>query len=138
MDAQKQIKELENRVNAIEKQLAGEMLAEQSARSLKSIAPKELLLKYPKLKTHQKTLLLAYYYESEISNSSFNVDDISNLFRLAKEKAPTNINDMINKNIAKGYIMEDSSKKDGKKAWSLTATGETYIKNELGKEVTDD
>lgn len=137
MDIQAQVQELEKRVAALEEQLADRTQPER-VKPTKVLAPKEILLKHSGLKGHQKTLLLAYYYEHDLGNSSFNVDNIVELFRLAKEKAPTNVNDMINKNIAKGFMMEDSAKKDGKKAWSLTATGETYVQNELEKETSDE
>ena len=46
---------------------------------------------------------------------------------------PANINDAVNKNIEKGYIM-DAKKKDSKKAWTLTATGERFVENDLKEE----
>ena len=43
------------------------------------------------------------------------------------------LTDTVNKNIAKGYIMEAADKKDTKKAWTLTASGETFVESELSK-----
>ena len=56
------------------------------------------------------------------------------IFRSAKEKPPKNINDVINKNINPGkFIMDAASKKDDKKAWVLTSTGEKHVEEELKK-----
>jgi len=133
MDIQARVQQLEGRVAALEEQLTSQGSSAHT-KPMKKIAPKELLLQYSGLKVHQKTLLLAYHYEHDLGNTSFSVVDIVNLFKLAKEKSPANTNDMFNKNIAKGYMLEESAKKDGKKAWSLTATGEKYVQDELTKE----
>jgi len=70
----------------------------------------------------QKTLAIAYYLEKYGNLNSFNVDDIKSHFRLARHPLPQNVNDKININIKKGYIM-DAEKKDGKKAWIVTNSG---------------
>ena len=66
--------------------------------------------------------------------SSFNVRDLENAFRAAKERVPANINDKVNKNIEKGYIMESKGRKDNLKAWVLTNSGEQYVENNFKKE----
>ncbi len=71
----------------------------------------------------QKTLVIAYYLEKYENSSSFNVDDIKSHFRLARQPLPQNVNDKININIKKGYIMDAEEKKDSKKAWLVTNSG---------------
>ena len=78
-----------------------------------------------------KTIALAYYLEHIEQANSFNANDVANTFQAARENAPANLNDMINKNIGKGYLMESREQKDGKKAWVLTATGEKFVENDL-------
>jgi len=41
------------------------------------------------------------------------------------------MNDVVNKNVARGFIMEAAEKKDSKKAWQLTATGERFIEQDM-------
>jgi hypothetical protein len=41
------------------------------------------------------------------------------------------MNDAVNKNIARGFLMEAAGKKDAKKAWCLTSTGEKYLEDDL-------
>lgn len=75
----------------------------------------------------KRTLAVGYFLEHMESVSAFNVDDMKKFFRLAKLKLPSNINDKINMNIKNGHIMEAVEKKDSKKAWVLTGTGEIYV-----------
>ncbi len=49
----------------------------------------------------------------------------------AKEIVPGNINYKVIMNIKKGFIMEAKEKKDDLKAWTLTTTGERFVKNGL-------
>jgi hypothetical protein len=43
------------------------------------------------------------------------------------------MNDAVNKNIGRGFFMEAAEKKDSKKAWQLTATGERFVETEMRK-----
>jgi hypothetical protein len=96
----------------------------------KSSAKEFLMTKEIKTET-QKVLALGYFLEYMEGMESFNVNDLEVAFRAAKEKLPKNMNDAVNKNIARGFLMEAAEKKDAKKAWCLTATGEKYLKNEF-------
>jgi hypothetical protein len=77
----------------------------------------------------QKTLAIGYYLEKFRNLSSFNLNDLKNGFKEAKEKVPLNIPDKIQKNIAKGYMMEATAKKDGLKAYTLTGSGDKFVEN---------
>ncbi|OGM98132.1 MAG: hypothetical protein A2735_00285 [Candidatus Yanofskybacteria bacterium RIFCSPHIGHO2_01_FULL_41_21] len=81
----------------------------------------------------KRTLAIAYFIEHMENTKPFNTEDLKKAFRLAKISLPLNINDKINMNIRVGRIMEAEEKKDSKKAWELTATGETFVENELNK-----
>jgi hypothetical protein len=95
----------------------------------KKLSAKEFLLtKSLKVET-QKVLALAYFLEREENLASFNVQDLEAVFRAAREKLPKNMNDAVNKNIARGFLMEAREKKDSKKAWQLTSTGERFIES---------
>jgi hypothetical protein len=84
------------------------------------------------LKTEtQKVLALGYFLEYMENMESFNVNDLETAFRSAKERLPKNMNDAVNKNIARGFLMDAAGKKDAKKAWCLTSTGEKYLGGEL-------
>jgi len=99
----------------------------------KKISAKEFLMKNELKSEAQKTLALGYYLEYVEGVSSFNIDDLVSVLQAAKEKRPKNINDMVNKNIGRGLLMEAAEKKDSKKAWVLTSTGEKYVEKELIK-----
>lgn len=85
----------------------------------------------------QKTLAVGHYIEKYERMSSFNTKDLEKSFYDAKEKVPGNINDAVNKNIQKGYMMEAKEKKDKLKAWNLTNTGENFIDSNFQKEAKE-
>ena len=128
----KKVSELEERIEALEKSL---IISGSNSRSkqrpVKKVSAKEFLLSKDLSSAVEKTLALSYYLESIERVTPFNINDLAGIFQSAKEKAPANLNDMINKNIVKGYLMETKERKDTKKAWILTATGERFVENEL-------
>lgn len=129
--------QLEARVTALEARLArieGQSLHETV--ELKGVTKKRLSLREfmnSKSMTSevQKTLAIAYYLETHDGMSSFNAQDIKKGYSLAKEPSPRNINDTINKNIQKGYLMDAAEKKEGNKAWTLTNSGIEFVDDAL-------
>jgi hypothetical protein len=120
---------LEERVERLEKRLEGGSAVE-AAKSKRLSAKEFLLSKNPKSET-QKVVALAYFLERQGALASFNVSDLETAFRAAREKLPKNMNDAVNKNIARGFLMPAHEKKDSKKAWQLTSTGERFVENGL-------
>lgn len=99
----------------------------------KGMSVKEFLLTKKTKDDVQKTLCIGYYLEKFENAESFNASDVESCFRKAKEQVPTNINDKINMNIKKGFIMDSKEKKNNKKAWTLTSTGEAEVESNLTK-----
>lgn len=128
----KKIEDHEERLLKLEKMMHGSTSPE-IARPQKQLSPKEFLLEKKASGEVQKTLLLCYYLERTLGLTSFNLDDLSKVYKLAKEVIPGNLNDKINKNIDKGYLVEAAEKKDTKKAWRLTLSGENFI-SQINKE----
>ncbi len=124
------IQSLEERVTKLEAQSSNAVKsAPADANKGKGISVKEFIISSKPSGDVQKTLAIGYYLEKYEKMASFNVDDISRHFQLAKESTPQNINDKINMNIKKGHLMEADSKKDNKKAWVVTNTGEQFLEN---------
>ena len=99
----------------------------------KGLSIKEFILQKNVVTYTDMTLVVGYYLEKFERLGQFNVNDIENGFSEAKEPAPRNLNEMVNKNIGKGFIM-GSGEKDGIKAWRLTSSGEAYVEKRLGEE----
>jgi hypothetical protein len=128
-DVTRRLAELEKRVEKLEKHFVGVGLI--STTKAKKLSAKEFLMtKNPKAET-QKVLALGYFLERMEGMKSFNVPDLEAAFRLAKEKLPKNMNDAVNKNISRAFLMEAEEKKDSKKAWYLTSTGERHVENAM-------
>jgi hypothetical protein len=72
-------------------------------------------------------VLCAYWLLKKENMNSYNATDIKNCYDKARIAKPTNINDIMNTIQSSGHIMEVSEKKDGKKAWVITGTGEKYV-----------
>lgn len=129
-DLDQVLRDHEMRISALEKRFEGAGPVAQAARSKKQSAKEFLLSKSINADT-QKVLALAYYLERAEGLSPFNVPDLETVFRAAREKLPKNMNDAVNKNVARGFIMEAAEKKDSKKAWQLTATGERFVEQDM-------
>ncbi len=126
-----QLRTLEGRVAQLERgAVAG---AATPVSQPKKQSAKEFLIGKNISSELQRVVALAFYLERQEALTSFNVSDLEAAFRQAREKLPKNMNDAVNKNIARGFLMEAAEKKDSKKAWLLTATGERYVETDLNK-----
>jgi hypothetical protein len=97
----------------------------------KEISVKEFILDKKPSSDPNKALTVGYYLEKHRKISPFTIRDLEQLFREAREPLPSNTNDVVNQDIAKGFMMEAEEKKDGRKAWTLTSTGEKFVENGL-------
>jgi hypothetical protein len=123
------LQQLEERVERLENLIGG--AGREAVAKERKLSAKEFMLS-KKLKSEtQKVLALAYFLEREEGMTPFNVSDLEVAFRSAREKLPKNMNDAVNKNIARGFLMGTNEKKDSKKAWQLTSTGERYVEHDL-------
>ncbi len=125
-DLMKKFEDHERRISSLEGMSTKKMQAEGKKLSVKEF----LLIKKP-TDDVQRTLVIGYYLEHYKSIDNFNVRDLADGFRLAKEPPPININDKVNMNIHKGHIMEAKEKKDKSKAWVLTNSGEKFVEEGL-------
>lgn len=100
----------------------------------KVLSLKEFILNKKPSDDIQKTLVIGYYLEHYSGEKSFNVRDLVEGFRSARESVPGNVNNKVNINISKGHMMDAREKKDKLKAWVLTNTGEKFVDNELKPE----
>jgi len=124
----KKVLDLEKRIGALEILVGGEK-SNTIASPAKKLSVKEFILLKKPSGDVQKSLAIAYYLEKNEDMRSFNVEDLAHYFQLAKEPTPENLNDKINMNIKKGHVMEAKEKKENKKAWVITNTGEQFVDN---------
>ena len=125
----KTLEEHEERISRLEK------LFQTKPKDIKKkLSIREFILSKNPKSEMQKTLAIACYLEKYENFASFNVKDLENGFRRAKEKIPRNINYEVIRNIQKGYMMEAKEKKDKKKAWYLTNSGEKHVENNFEQE----
>lgn len=130
-----EINEIKEVLDQHEKRISDlENLAKEKPEQLKKVSIREFILKKRATSDLDKTLVAGYYLEHYRKVSPFSVRDLEELFTEAKEPRPKNTNDAVNKNIEKAYIMEAKEKKDNKKTWTLTATGESFVESDLQEE----
>ena len=125
-DIMAKLEDHEKRISALEGAPAKKMQAEG-----KKLSVKEFLLTKKPTDDVQRTLAIGYYLEYFESMDRFNIRDLADGFRSAKEPPPTNINAKVDLNIGKGYMMEAKEKKDKFKAWVLTNSGEKFVEEGL-------
>lgn len=133
-EIQTKLTDLERRVQALE---AGQSTAGSAATGAanKQLSLREFLNQKKPTTANDRGLAIAYYNETVKGYDCFNAEDIKAGFRDARIPAPKNPNDVINKNIAKGYMMDAEQSKAGKKAWVLTGTGLDAVKKGFVKGV---
>lgn len=132
----KKVKDLEKRIEKIEQNsLLNTNNLVQSVQKEKQQSIVEFLKEKKPITAIDKTLVIAVYFEiCNPSSESFGTEDILGLWRQAKEKKPTNINDLINKNVQKSFIAEESKKEKGKKRWYVTSTGFDIVNKGFAQE----
>lgn len=127
--------ELAARVGILEKKVAqleashAEPAQPRATKDQKGLTVKEFILNKRPSNDVEKTLAIGYFLEKFEAAASFNTDDLARNFVLAKEATPTNINDKVNLNIKKGHMAEAREKKDKKKAWMVTNSGERFVES---------
>jgi hypothetical protein len=72
--------------------------------------------------------VFAYWLFKVEKKATFNVQDILNCYDRTRKAKPSNVNQIINQNVASHIFAEASEKKDGLKAWVITRKGEEYVK----------
>jgi hypothetical protein len=128
LQIQKQLENHEKRLSELET-----LLRAKPKVGGKAVAIKEFILAKRPKNDVQRALAIGYYLEKYQGLSSFNVRDLEDGFRAAKEKVPQNVPDKVQINVRKGHMMEAKEKKDGLKAYVLTNTGEKYVENDFKK-----
>jgi predicted transcriptional regulator len=93
---------------------------------LKSI--KEFIIETKPNNSTEIVVIFGYYIENILKETSFTTKEISKMFITAKIKKPKNISDTITNAMKNGLIMEVDNKKNKKKAYTLTQTGEKFVK----------
>lgn len=118
--------EIEKRLSKIE---SGSRVADLQNAETKKLSINEFILSKKPKGDNQKTLVIGYFLENFDKLETFNAKDLVSSFERAKEKSPGNINDKVNQNILKGYMMEAREKKDKFTAWLLTNTGKLFVES---------
>lgn len=124
-DLLEKIRDHERRISALER------IPEKIEGKSKKLSIKEFILAKNPVDDVQKTLVIGYYLEHFGGVSTFNVKDLTEGFMSAREPVPPNINDKVNLNITKAYMMPVKEKKDKLKAWILTNSGEKFVEEDL-------
>jgi len=88
----------------------------------------EFLKSKGSIKSHaDRTIIFSYWLHHTENTTSYNAKDIERCYSDARITPPKNINDIMNKNQKKGYLMPASAIKDSAKTWVITQSGEDYV-----------
>ena len=122
----------EDRISKLEATLSTQE-QEISKSPKKELSIKEFILQKKPASDLRKALTIAYYLEKFRQITSFTITELEEGFKEAKEPIPKNLSDVIYKNAKRGLFMETKERKDSKKAWTLTSTGEALVENNFKK-----
>lgn len=129
VDIIERIRKLEERVSLLEKNSEKQDQTKTAGTQTKSLSLREFLLEKKPSNDVERTLTIGYFLEKHEGTSSFNIEDLLDAYVRAKEKKPININDKVGMNAKKGHMDEDRTKKDGKKSWYITSSGERFVES---------
>jgi hypothetical protein len=133
-EVSKQITDLEARVSKLEQMVVGSDPAKGVfVPSRAQVSVVEFLREKKPTTAVDKALVFAVYHENQVGKDVFNTEDLLSLWRQAKEKPPANINDLINKNIIKGFMAEEKIEKGQKKSWYVTTSGSDTVSKSFQK-----
>ena len=83
----------------------------------------------------QITLCIGSFLEQKEGVEFFTSKEIEEGFRKAKLKIPQNVTDKVNQCIKKGWVAENKEKRDGKKTFYSTISGQEKIDGDFKKNV---
>ncbi len=133
-ETSKQISDLEARVSKLEQMIIGSGPTQYvPAPQRAQVSVVEFLREKKPSTAVDKTLVFAVYNENQTGKDLFNTEVLLSLWRQAKETPPANINDLINKNIKKGFIAEEKTEKGQKKSWYVTTSGTDIVNKSFKK-----
>lgn len=110
---------------------------QQANRTDKQMSVREFIQKLGFKKHTDIVLAFGYFLEHSLGKSSFTPADVNNLYYEAKLE-PSNTSQAFIYNIRRSQMMEDKkagAQKTGRKAYTLTQTGEKFILNKLDRPV---
>ena len=84
------------------------------------------------VKYHIDRIINILFYRHYKGNESTTVAELEEAYSSARVKTPRNFSDILADCVRKGYVVESKDKKEGRKAWQITPTGERFIEEELG------
>ena len=81
--------------------------------------------------THIDRIVSIFYYNHHKGSGPTTVLELGEAYSTARVKPPSNFSDVLAQCIRKGLVVEVKEKKEGKKAWQVTPTGEAFVEEEL-------
>jgi hypothetical protein len=80
---------------------------------------------------HMDRIVAILYYHYHKGTEPTTIAELEESYSNARMKPPRNFSDILATCIRKGYVVEAKDKKDGKKAWRITPTGEKFVEEEI-------
>jgi hypothetical protein len=83
--------------------------------------------------SHPDKVVAMAYFTFKTTEAPINSSDIVESYGRARLPKPKNLSDVISTCIRRGHLVDVDERKNGQKAWHITATGERYIEEILSK-----
>lgn len=83
--------------------------------------------------THTDRIVAIIYYNYHKSNQPTTITELEEAYSNARVRPPRNFSDLLASCIRRGYVVESKDKKEGKKAWQITPTGEKFVEEEINR-----
>ena len=76
---------------------------------------------------HPDTVETILYHALRQGSDSLSAGEILDGYRQTRRKPPQNLSDVLKYCIRRGHVVVAPAKKEGKKAWQITPSGERYV-----------
>lgn len=109
------------------------MAREETKPEIKQSLPAQIseFLAGKNITTHTDRIVAILYYNYRKGNESTTIAELEEAYSNARVRPPRNFSDLLASCIRRGYAVESKDKKEGKKAWQITPTGEKFVEEEL-------
>ena len=85
------------------------------------------------VKSHIDRIIIILFHRHYKGHKLTTIAELEESYSSARVKTPRNFSDVLADCVRKGYVVEANDKKEGRKAWHITPTGERFVEEELGR-----
>lgn len=85
------------------------------------------------VRSHIDRIVAILFHRHYKGHELTTIAELEEAYSSARVRTPRNFSDVLSDCVRRGYVVEAKDKKEGRKAWQVTPTGERFIEEEIGR-----